>query len=127
MVQDGKAIEGHLHQFAPPFGRSTDGQLHPLAKAGSNLWSEEQDYTGLAAIDPNDGNILYISTTIDPRNGGVLPHHEIFKGTTADQGATWSWNAVTQGSSVDNLRPMTVRCGPENTAVLWLRGKMQTW
>jgi hypothetical protein len=78
--------------------------VHPLAKAGGFLYDAEADYTGLAALDPHDPNTLYISTPIDPRSDAPLPHYEIFKGTTADGGANWSWMPINFNSSVDNLR-----------------------
>jgi BNR repeat-containing family member len=43
-----------------------------LAKAGARLWDAEQDYTGLAAIDPADSNVVYVSTPIDPRTDKPL-------------------------------------------------------
>jgi hypothetical protein len=95
-----------------------------LAKAGARLWESEQDYTGLGAINPDDVNTVYISTTTDPRTDASLAHHEIFKGVTTDSGATWTWSAITEDSSVDNLRPVIVSCGGGRVAVLWFRGTM---
>jgi hypothetical protein len=101
-----------------------DWQVHPLAKAGACLWRAEEDYTGLAALDPSDLNVVYISTTIDPRNDTPLRVHEIFKGVTPDAGRTWAWTPITQDSSVDNLRPMVPIWSDGNTALLWFRGTM---
>ena len=61
-------------------------QVNELAKAGACLWPAEQDYTGLAALDPSDPNVVYISTTVDPRNNSPLGVHEIFRGQTGDSG-----------------------------------------
>jgi hypothetical protein len=99
-------------------------QVHPLAKAGACLWPAEQDYTGLAALDPSDVNVVYVSTTIDPRNGAALAVHEIFKGVTADGGQTWNWTPITQDSTVDNLRPAVPVWDSDHTALLWFRGTM---
>jgi hypothetical protein len=111
------------HRFF--FVRWDGGQwkTYPLAKAGACLWPAEQDYTGLAALNPSDPNEVYISTTIDPRGRGPLKFHEIFKGLTADGGRTWAWTPITQNSTVDNLRPLVAAWGG-NTAVLWFRGTM---
>jgi hypothetical protein len=98
-------------------------QVNELAKAGACLWPAEQDYTGLATVDPSDPNIVYISTTVDPRNDASLPVHEIFRGQTSDAGKTWSWSAITSDSSVDNLRPLAVSHG-DSTVVVWFRGTM---
>src|SRR5690606_26679773 len=78
-------------------------------------------------LDPRDPNILYISTTIDPRDDAPLAHYEIFKGVTGDGGATWTWMPVTENSTVDNLRPIVPPSdGPEN-ALLWYRGVYSTY
>jgi hypothetical protein len=97
--------------------------VFPLAKAGDRLWDAEQDYTGLAALDPSDPNVAYISTRVDPRDGSSLNNHEIFKGLTSDEGRTWNWTAITQNSNVDNLRPL-VAAWDGNSAVVWFRGTM---
>jgi hypothetical protein len=111
------------HRFFYVRWDGTQWRVHPLAKAGACLWPAEQDYTGLAALNPADPNEVYISTTVDPRGGGVLKFHEIFKGLTADGGQTWTWTPITQDSAVDNLRPLAATCG-DMTAVLWFRGTM---
>ena len=48
-------------------------RANELAKAGACLWPAEQDYTGLAALDPSDPNVVYVSTTVDPRNDSRSP------------------------------------------------------
>ena len=94
-----------------------------LSKAGAKLFSSEQDYTGLGALHPNDPHTIYISTPIDPRNDTTTnPKHEIFRGTTCDRGATWTWTPVTQKSTRDNLRPIVPAWDGRNTALLWWRG-----
>jgi hypothetical protein len=98
-------------------------QANELAKAGACLWDAEQDYTGLAALDPSDPNVVYISTTIDPRNDSPLGVHEIFRGQTKDSGHTWTWTAITSNSSVENLRPLAVSRG-DSTVLVWFRGTM---
>lgn len=96
----------------------------PLAKAGARLWDSEQDYTGLGAVDPNNPNVVYVSTTIDPRDGHSLKHHEIFKGVSKDDGSTWNWSAITWDSTVDNLRPTVPIWSTNDSTVLWFRGTM---
>jgi hypothetical protein len=93
-----------------------------MAKAGARLYSSEQDYTGLVALDPQDPNIVYMSTTIDPRDQADLHVHEIFKGVTSDMGASWAWNPITFNSQVDNLRPTVPIWDDDHTALVWMRG-----
>ncbi|MFF1881865.1 BNR-4 repeat-containing protein [Pseudarthrobacter sp. NPDC058196] len=102
----------------------TQWNLHPLAAAGAALLPHEQDYTGLGAVDPHDLNQVYISTPIDPRTGQATGHYEIYRGSTRDGGATFGWDAVTEGSAVDNLRPMVPPGDPSTHAVCWFRGSM---
>jgi hypothetical protein len=115
-----------------------DGSIwhdYSLAYAGGRLYSGEDDYTGLAAIEPDDPSILYISTNSDPMTGSPLisrtdgqRHYELFRGSTNDSGQTWTWEALTSDSNADNLRPMRPRCtnkkiSNQYRALVWLRGK----
>jgi hypothetical protein len=113
------------HRFLYARFDGSKWNLHELAKAGARLWTDEQDYTGLAALNPNDCKTVYISTTVDPDTGAALKMHEIFKGETQDDGVTWAWTTVTQNSSVDNLRPVIPPWTPGNIAVIWFRGSMR--
>ena len=98
---------------------------HQLAKGGAWLWNSEQDYIGGGSVDPQNPTIVYISTPIDPRDDKKTPKHEIFKGVTADGGATWKWTPITQNSTLDNLRPIVPQWKSDRTALLWLRGNMR--
>jgi len=107
---------------------------HPLAYAGTRLYSGEDDYTGLAAIDPTDTSVVYISTNANPVTGAALMsaadghrHWEIFRGNTADAGDTWQWTPVTMGSTEDNLRPIVVSDGAGRKVLLWLRGTYRAY
>lgn len=102
---------------------------HEMAYAGERLYAGEDDYTGLATLDPRDTRVVYISTNADPVEGEPLisrsdgePHHELFRGTTADGGASWTWEPITRDSWNDNLRPLVPRWDDERTALVWMRG-----
>jgi len=105
-----------------------------LAYAGTRLYAGEDDYTGLAALVPGDPDTVYISTDADPRDGTALKsgadgerHREIFRGTTADGGSTWTWTAVTKDSTADNLRPIVTKGEKGRSALLWLRGRLRAY
>ena len=51
----------------------------------------------------------------------IAGHHELWRYSTADGGATWTGSAITSGSAVDNLYPVFVRNHPTGL-VLWLYG-----
>jgi putative BNR repeat neuraminidase len=98
-----------------------------LCKAGRKLYGSEQDYIGLGALHPNDPRLVFISTPIDPRDDAtVLGHHEIFQGTTPDDGASFAWMPITMNSSRDNLRPILPAWDGKNMALLWFRGTYRT-
>lgn len=115
------------HRFF--YGRYLDGkwQVHELARAGGHLYESENDYTGLAALDPNDPGRVFISSKIDPRDQKTLPHYEIFEGRSSDGGASWKWLPITANSSVDNIRPVVPRGGGGVTALVWMRGRYDTY
>ena len=95
-------------------------KLTYLVKAGTKLYADEQDYTGLGALHPDDPNIIYISTPYDPSTDTMKSgaKREIWRGTTCDNGATFKWTPVTANSTKDNYppdraqvgRPATPRC-----------------
>jgi hypothetical protein len=93
-----------------------------LGKAGLKMYADEQDYTGLAAVVPNNPNIIYISSTYDPNTNLSVGVHEIFKGITSDNGKTWTWSPITQNSVRDNFRPIVPVWDNNNYALLWWRG-----
>lgn len=104
---------------------------HEAAFAGTRLYPGEDDYTGLAALDPQDTSVLYLSTDAHPETGRPLisrasyrRFHELFRGETADGGASWKWTEITANSTTDNLRPL-VPVWPEangRTLLVWMRG-----
>ena len=94
-----------------------------LAKAGKKLYSSEADYTGLAALHPNDPNVVYISTPYSPVDTSInLGVREIWKGTTYDNGGKWTWTPITQNSVRNNIRPIVPFWDENNTVLLWCRG-----
>jgi hypothetical protein len=94
-----------------------------LVKAGPKLYSSEEDYTGLGALDPDNPHIIYISTTYDPRDDTTKSSkHEIWQGVTCDKGATWNWAPITKGSTDDQFRPIVPKWDGSHTALLWMKG-----
>ncbi|HEY7376847.1 MAG TPA: hypothetical protein VIF57_32110, partial [Polyangia bacterium] len=96
-----------------------------LVKAGAKLYASEEDYTGLGALDPDDPHTIYISTPYDPRDDTTMTSggkHEIWRGTTCDNGATFTWTQLTARSTMDNLRPIVPKWDASHTALLWMRG-----
>ena len=98
-----------------------------LAKAGTKLYADEQDYTGLGALVPDDPTTIYISTPFDPRDDTTKSaKREIWRGTTCDKGATFKWTPVTANSTKDNIRPIVPKWDASHTALLWMQGTYST-
>jgi hypothetical protein len=105
-------------------------QDEPLAFAGTKLYAGEDDYTGLATLDPRDPDVVYISTDADPATGQPLisradtkRHWEIFRGLRRTRGQGWDWTSITRDSAVDNLRPIVPDDPKRRGILLWLRGR----
>ena len=115
------------------YARWTDSawQVNEIAYAGTRLYPAEVDYAGLATIDPQHPDTLFISTNAHPQTGAPLlsaadgrRHWEIYRGDSPDLGRTWAWSAITRDSTADNLRPL-IPLWPDagdRRIVLWLRG-----
>ncbi len=124
---------GMDHRFHYARWNGTRWKVHEIACAGNRLYPGEDDYTGLGAIDPRHPAVVYISTDADPATGRPLisrssyrRQHELFRGQTADEGATWKWTAITSNSPVDNLRPLVPASSQgerdDETWVVWMCG-----
>ena len=131
--KDGRGLPrgqgGFDHRFDYARWDGSAWRVHEIAYAGTRLYAGEDDYTGLAALDPNNPDVLYISTDADPVTRKPLVsaadgqrHHELFRGTTRDFGATWTWEPITANSTMDNLRPVVPRWKDARTALVWMRG-----
>ena len=104
--------------------------VHFLAYGGSHFGREDQpDYAGLAAVDPMNPDIVYISTSAHPVTGEELissatgkRQFEIFMGRTRDQGASWEWTALTENSPYDNIRPFSPAWEEGRSAVVYMSG-----
>ena len=102
-------------------------EVRKVADVGPQLLAHETDYTGLASIDPDDVDSLYLSTPVDPRGGGSdLGVHEILHGRTDDGGAGWTWTPITSGSTVSSYRPIAVPGDPSRRVLTWFRGEMES-
>lgn len=120
----------HRYHYARFDGH--DWHVHEMAFAGRRLYKFQDDYTGLVALDPRDPDTCYFSTDADPVTGDPLVsaadgrrHYEIFRGKTADFGASWAFSAITANSTTDQLRP-TIPRWEGHTALLWLRGRYKS-
>lgn len=117
------------------YGRwdGAEWQVSEMAFGGTKLYAGEDDYTGNIALDPDNPNVVYISTNVHPATKTQLlgadgiRHHELFRGETNDGGATWSWSPLTYNSRHDNLRPIVPKWDAENTAVAWMQGTYTTY
>lgn len=131
--KDGRGLPrgqgGFDHRYWYARWDGDEWRSHEIAYAGRRLYPGEDDYTGLAAIDPKKCSVIFISTDADPQTGEPLVssadgkrHRELFRGQTSDAGATWRWTPITANSTVDNLRPIVPKWDDPRTALVWMRG-----
>ena len=98
-----------------------------IGKAGTKMYDSEQDYTGLGALCPDNPNRIYLSSPYNPGDdNSKAGKREIWRGTTTDNGETWSWEPVTANSSVDNFRPIVPKWIAGKEVLLWFRGTYTT-
>ena len=131
-LPQGEGGEDHRYHYARFDGVSWS--QYEIAYAGTRLYSREDDYTGLMAIDPENVNRLVISTDADPDTGAPLisaadgkRHYEIYEGITQDGGKNWEWTALTSNSDEDNIRPIIPSWQSDKRVVLWMRGTYLTY
>jgi hypothetical protein len=107
-----------------------------IANAGRGLYSSEDDYGGGMCIDPENPDVIYLSSnaanpfdlsTLVPALNPNNEIYEIYRGTTSDGGATWSWEAVTSGSDASNMRPFVPEDHGRSKAVVWFHGRYTTY
>jgi hypothetical protein len=128
----GKLVDHIQYRYAKWNGRTWNDNF--LAFAGRALYETEYSYSGLVALDPDNPDIVYISTDVDPVSETPLVseadntrHYEIFKGLTLDSGETWTWEAITKNSVYDNVRPIMPKGNENYKVVLWLKGSMKSY
>lgn len=122
-------VDGNSNDHRFYYARWTGAawNVSELARAGGFLYQAENDYTGLVALDPSDPDTVYISTNVHPQTNAPLAHYEIFKGQTGNSGTSWNWTAVTEDSTVDNLRPILTERDGGAQALMWMRGTYTTY
>ena len=107
-----------------------------IAHAGRPLYATEDDYAGGICVDPQNPNVIYISSNAaDPfnlTNTTNVPlraneRYELWRGVTVDGGLTFSWTQITTNSAVDNLRPYIPRRNGGEPCVIWFRGTYATY
>jgi len=118
--------KGLNHSFRYARWTGTKWEDHLLAPAGTCLYDGENEYTGLATLDPTDPNRIFFCTNVDPESGQPIEvegaqRRELFEAVTVDGGTSWHYTRITLDSPADNLRPV-VAVHENSKALLWMRG-----
>ncbi len=127
-----ESVDHIQYRYARWDGRSWHD--HFLAYAGRALYERESHYSGLAALDPDNPDVVYIATDADPVTESPLisetdhvRHYEIYRGKTSDSGETWLWEPLTENSIQDNVRPVMPKGDGKYKVLLWLRGLIKSY
>ncbi len=114
----------------------TEWQKRFIAQAGRPLYSGEDDYGGGMTIDPENPNVIYISSNaanpFDLSSISTVPlrqneRYEIWRGVTPDGGLTFEWEQLTTASPADNLRPIVPADHGYDRSLLWFHGTYSTY
>ena len=117
------------------YARWTGTEWHKrlIAHAGRPLYAAERDYAGGICIDPQNPNVIYLSSNAaepfalsSSLNVPLRPNerYELFRAVTGDGGLSFTWSMVTSNSALDNLRPYVPRRG---STLLWFRGAYKSY
>jgi hypothetical protein len=114
----------------------TEWRKHFIAHAGRPLYDRERDYGGGITIDPQNTNVVYLSSNaLRPFDLGSLDdvplnpgdRYTLYRGETRDGGSTFRWTELTPGATEDNLRPHAIENAGGRTSVVWFRGTYNTY
>jgi hypothetical protein len=122
----GRGGMDHRYHWARWDGRAW--WSHEIAYAGSRLYPGEDDYVGGICLHPDDPDVVFISTNVDPQFGTPLAsgHYELFRGRRTPR-AGWAWTSLTPGATQDHLRPVVPSWRDGRTVLLWLRGTYRAY
>lgn len=107
---------GHAYWYAAFDGRRW--LTRRITDAGGSITDRDTGYSAGVSLDHADPSIVYLSRP------GALGAFEVERWHTSDQGASWTSEPVTVGSTDDNTRPVVPRnAGPDGPQVVWMHGR----
>ncbi len=105
--------------------------VNEVGYAGPHLYVPENHYAGGICIDPDNIDVIWLSSTLDPQTGepNGTDKFQLYRGETSDGGLSWTFEQITHDVLSDNLRPIVPRNRPEGMeeCVLWFRGDYRTY
>lgn len=108
----------HRYRYARWTG--TAWQDNEVCFAGRALFSGEPSYSGGAAIDRLDPTVLYLSREIEGQ-------WSIWRYVTANGGASWGGEQITDATTDPQARPVTPRNHRTDVRVLWWTGRYTSY
>lgn len=127
-----QAVGAYRHRYYWIRQRSTGWLVEPLCLGGGEICASQPDYAALVAQDPSEPKRVVAATNVHPVTGTPLVsdadgkvHFELFEGFRVGEGQ-WSWTAITEHSSEDNVRPV-IAAGGAHKALAWMRGRYWSW
>lgn len=115
---EGNDLRYRYARWNPKSKSWTEAQI---AYAGSHLYVPENHFAGGITIDPENVNVVYISSNVNPETGnpGDTQHYQIYRGRTKDDGKNWKWEQLTFDTDKDNFRPIVPRNHGCKICIIW--------
>jgi hypothetical protein len=113
----------HRYHYARWTGSQWD--VHQITPAGGSISADgnEPQYSGGITLDHEDPSHVYLSRQV----GNAW---EVEAWTTSDGGTSWTSQAITEGSSEKNVRPVSPRGlipFDSDLSIIWLRGAYNSY
>ncbi|MBW3630497.1 MAG: BNR-4 repeat-containing protein [Gemmatimonadetes bacterium] len=114
----------------------SEWEKHFVAQAGRPLYDRERDYSGGMTIDPQNPNVVYISSNalrpFDLASIDAVPLHaaerySLYRGETRDGGRTFRWTELASSDEHDLLRPHALENPGGRTPLVWFQGTYNTY
>ena len=125
---EGLDLRYHYAKFSK---RKKTWKRYEVGYAGPHLYVPENHYAGGICIDPDNLNVIYLSSKLDPATGqsNGTDHYQIYRGVTKNNGKKWRFEQLTFDQERDHLRPTVPRNRPQNirSCVVWFSGKYETY
>lgn len=118
---DGSEGNDLRYRYAKWHPEKKQWEERQIAYAGTHVYVPENHFAGGISIDPENVNVVFISSNVDPETGKQTVSHryQIYRGVSENDKGSWKWEQLTFDTNKDNLRPIVPRGHHYNICVIW--------